>query len=104
MIDTNEALARIAVAEFEARRLKERSEERSRRWRFAFTVSRILVALGAAIYLQVTHWQISGTQACGFLFIYLAASAWQEHRIGESHRRLQAELDRLKDEIESKSA
>ena len=104
MIDTNEALARIAVAEFEARRLKRRSGERARQWRFAFTIARILVAIGAAVYLQVTHWQISGAQACGFLFLYIASSAWEEHRSKERLRTLQAELDRLKDEIENKSA
>ena len=104
MIDTNEALARIAVAEVEARRFKERSAVVSRRWRFAFTISRILVAMGAAVYLQVTHWQISGAQACGFLFIYIAGSVWQEHRIGESLRALQAELDQLNDAIKAKSA
>jgi len=104
MTDTNEALARIAIAEFESRRLKERSEERARRWRFAFGISRIVAAVGAAVYVQVTHWQISGAQACGFLLIYLAASAWMEHRTGESLRKLQAELDRLRDEIQKKSA
>ena len=100
MIDTNEALARIAVAESEARRLKERSEERSRRWRLVFTVARIFVAMGAAVYLQVTHWQITGTQACGFLFLYISSSAWEEHRSREKIRTLQAELNRLRDEIE----
>jgi Ca2+/Na+ antiporter len=96
MIHTNEALARIAVAELEARRLKEKSEELSRHWRFAFTVTRTVVAVAVAVYLQVTHWQISGAQACAFFLIYIAASAWQEHRTAESLRKLQAELDQLK--------
>jgi Tfp pilus assembly protein PilN len=104
MITTQEALARIAVAEFESRRLKKRSEERARQWRLAWVVARILLAIAAAVYVQVAHWPISGAQVCGLLFIYLSASAWAEHRSGESLRRLQAEVDRLKDEIQRESA
>ena len=104
MIDTNEALGRIAIAEVEARRFKEKSEGRARRWRFVFTILRILIVAGAAVYVQVSHWQISGAQVCGFLLIYLAASAWSEYHTGESLRRLQAEVDRLKDEIKNKRA
>src|SRR4051812_15313483 len=104
MSDTTEALARIAVAGIEARRLKERSEERARQWRFAFAVARILVAIAAAVYLQVTHWQISGAQAGGFLFLYIASSAWEEHRRKERLHTLQAELERLRDEIEKRPA
>ncbi len=104
MIDTNEAMARIAVAELEARRLQARSEMRSRRWRLGFAIARVLIAVGVAVYLQVTNWGISGAQACGLLLIYLAASTWNEHRTNESLRTLQAQLDRLKEEINSHSS
>lgn len=104
MIDTNEALARIAVAEIEARRLKEKSEARFRRWRFVITALRIIVILGALVFLQVTHWDISGAQACGFFLVYLAASALAEHQKGESLRRLETELKQLKDELAAKTA
>ena len=100
MIDPNEALARIAIADFEARRLKERAAEQSRRFRLIFTFLRVVVLLGAGIVLLVSRWQVSGAQACWFLLIYLATSAWEDHRAGEAFLTLQAQVDRLKDEIE----
>jgi hypothetical protein len=96
MIDTKEAEARVAVAEFEARQFKRRADVRARRWRLAASVFRILVALGAGIYLQVQDWQISGAQACGLLFIYIAATVWEQHRLCETIQTLQAEVDQLK--------
>jgi hypothetical protein len=104
MIDTKEAVARIAVAELEARSLERRSAIRMQRCRLATMLVRIVLALGLGIYLQVSHWQISGAQACGLFLIYLGTTAWQEYQMREMIHTLQAEVERLKDGIESKSA
>lgn len=103
MIDTKEAAARIAFAELEARQQRARAETRAQRWRLARTVFRVLLAIGAGVYLQVSHWQISGAQACGLFLLYLAATAWAEHQMAETIQTLRAEVERLKCEVARKS-
>jgi hypothetical protein len=102
MIDTKEALGRIALAELETRHLKERSAKNSRRWRLMITIARVIFAFAVGVYLQVSHWQ-TGAQVCGFFLVYFASAAWEEYRTREMMRSLQIELERLKDEIEAKA-
>jgi hypothetical protein len=103
MNNTREVSARIAIANFETRQSKENAAKRSRYWRFVFLISQIVVGIGLSVYIQVSHWQISGAQACGFFLIYFAGTAWGNYRARETIHSLQSELARLKDTAEKNS-
>jgi len=104
MNDAQEATARIALADFEARRKKEVTRNRARHWRFAFMISQVIAGIGLSVYVSVMPWRISGAQACALLFICLAGSAWRFYQARETIASLQSEVERLKDELGEKSA
>lgn len=104
MNDVQEAMARIAIADIEARQLKEKIERRSRRGRLATAIASVAALFALSIYVQVSPWQISAKQACGWFLFYLAGIAWMNYHTGERLRSLRSEIDRLKDQINERSA
>jgi hypothetical protein len=104
MIDIKEAEARIAMAEFEARRLEKRARERARRWRLIAAFFQVLLLFGGAVYFQVSHEPISGAQACGLFMVIMASGAWQEYELHEKVCALEAQVAALKAALEDKTA
>jgi|GEM_PF-6311862 len=92
-----EAAARVAFAEFEVRRRRQKSDRRASLFRLLATLGFVVLVVGVAVYLQRSHFDISGNAACGIFVSYIVASAARDYRTDERMRELQAQIDALRE-------
>jgi hypothetical protein len=104
MIDVEEAKVRIALAQLEARRAKEKSIKRSANVRFAGALIWTIGVAISAFYLQGLHPGISPSAVLGIFFVFVISAGWNQYQTTEELTKLRLELEQLKDEIKNKTA
>jgi hypothetical protein len=104
MADITEIRVRIALAELEERRKKERAAKRSARFRFAIKVAWSVGIFALAIFIQSGRLEVTATQVATLILFYSVPAAWAEWRTNEELGKLREEINELRDEIRDKSA
>jgi len=104
MNSQKEAIGRLVIAEFEARRKAERSMARAARMRFAVqAVSSVGVVVIAVLITR--HDLVFSNRDWAFLVCTtVIISGWSTYRLRESVAELRAEIDKLKAAIDGKKA
>lgn len=104
MTDTQEAIARIRIAEFETCQEAQKKQRRCRLWRRALVLVSIAVPVAASWYVfRPGGWRISAELVFQVSLLNLAYLAWASYKAEESIRSLQAEVQRLKDQLDEQS-